>query len=1530
MRIPSEQSEESRHHGATPPPSGSNDSASSSGVGGSGGRGDTDRRARGLEEVDARRVQRADFVKQVLAKREGGADDGDGAGADVPGADDSGAGAFGADGSTAGAADTAGVGADEQLEAELSGALQADEPAGPAANETVTVDNSIVEALRAEGRTAAAPRADDAPGENEPHADAAPRVDQTVAVDDSIVAALRAQGRTAPADRDAAAAPTADETPRVDQTVTVDGSIVAALRAEGRTATSDRDASDAAPASKPSVDAAPPTAAMPVVTQLRDVPVSEALPAALAVLRGWREQAAAADAQRAAAVEAASSQRAKRRADTTSELDRVLSGPDGEDFLRSLIDEVIRPDDAIAAGNGLGDLAPKLPASLSTGTKRAFQLGAFAGPGVPWLAVPLMRRATSAFFGDDTVRNLPSEISAATERAASRGAVSRIRLLGDAVLGERGSNASLETYTQLLAAGQVREVELRVVDIEAQPALWDFDGTLERVVFKLSALGRAALTAPTPPLIMLRAQSSADLELTVQAFMRAFEQEELRGLHVGISLPAQFPETPGLLRRIGGWAHMRREDLGSDITVAITRDANHELERADAVINGWRLATYASEADVDANFARLLDEALAIDHVAAFRVEVEADARRDVALAAAIAKARGLPKPVRVVVPRSVDEATLERIRSAGVELVERTPVVAGTTQRHAASYLQHRVDVRARQLGAEPAEAAQAAIAPGVGADAVHPDDERLLSATARMRQIDSGPNREQDRVLADDAATVTASIQLELFPEGLFEDEEPAAERPARVKKLKPAAKPVIEDEEEVTENPADTGPSPRLTEVVLGLKRGRLLRNTFRNAPGTDPSLASNREWLLSIQRRVPRSELGVDEVERHLLHEPGDVDALLSRAERAAEPWAQKPGWERAAVLEKVAKALEANRARLIEVAVSETGTPLPDVDADVSRCIDLANYYAHLARQLDRMQGADFEPVAVTVVTPSWVPAVAGSAGHTAQALAAGSAVVLKPSPRTRRTAAVFAEVLWDADIPRDLVQLAICDESLLSDEQLGQMLVTDDRVQRVLLSGNWETARSFLRWRPDLPLIAATSGKNSMIIMPSADLDRAALDVARSAFLSAGQRPGHAGTVILVGSVARSKRFHEQLADAVASLRIGYPSDPGAVVGPLVSPPDSQLRFALTSLGEGESWLVEPRQLDDTGRLWSPGIRVGVPPGSYQHVTEFFGPVLSVMHTHTLDDAIRLQNSTQYGLTAGIHSLDRTEIAEWLRRVEAGNLYVNRDILGNTPQRQPFGGWLRSMVGTATKFGGPNSLLSLGTWRSNHGEQSQTLHLRGIDEQATALIESAAPFMDYETFDRLRRASLSDQIAFNEEFGEVSDVSNLKFERNLMRYIPARATIRAAEDATLADLIRVIVAARIVRAKPLITSGIEVPDAVLAELHAQNLTVQRETDAEFAERARTGGIETLRVRLVGGKRREFCDALQGDPDISIWSDEVTPAGRIEALPFLREQAISITAHRNGHPDPRMQQLFPYEQTIDPDAPITQGPIKSRG
>ena len=153
-------------------------------------------------------------------------------------------------------------------------------------------------------------------------------------------------------------------------------------------------------------------------------------------------------------------------------------------------------------------------------------------------------------------------------------------------------------------------------------------------------------------------------------------------------------------------------------------------------------------------------------------------------------------------------------------------------------------------------------------------------------------------------------------------------------------------------------------------------------------------------------------------------------------------------------------------------------------------------------------------------------------------------------------------------------------------------------------------------------------------------------------------------------------------------------------MGPIIEPANGKLLNALTTLGDGENWAVEPRKLDDTGRLWSPGVRYGVRRGSYFHLTEFFGPVLGVMTADTLEEAIAIQNQIEYGLTSGLHSLDPAELGIWLDTVQAGNLYVNRGITGAIVQRQPFGGWKKSAVGAGTKAGGPNYLAGLGDWVS--------------------------------------------------------------------------------------------------------------------------------------------------------------------------------------------------------------------------------------
>ncbi|MBU1588512.1 MAG: aldehyde dehydrogenase family protein, partial [Actinobacteria bacterium] len=442
-------------------------------------------------------------------------------------------------------------------------------------------------------------------------------------------------------------------------------------------------------------------------------------------------------------------------------------------------------------------------------------------------------------------------------------------------------------------------------------------------------------------------------------------------------------------------------------------------------------------------------------------------------------------------------------------------------------------------------------------------------------------------------------------------------------------------------------------------------------------------------------------------------------------------------------------------------------------------------------------------------------------------------------------------------------------------------------------------------------LLAETSGKNAIIVTPSADLDLAVADVVRSAFGHAGQKCSAASLVILVGSVATSERFRRQLIDATKTLRVGYPQDPLTQMGPIIEPAEGKLLRALTTLETGQHWLVRPRELDESGALWSPGIRGGVEAGSEFHLTEYFGPVLGVMTAATLDEAIALQNAVPYGLTAGIHSLDAAEVAHWIDSVEAGNLYVNRGITGAIVRRQPFGGWKRSTVGTSAKAGGPNYLLTLGSWSAVEQEPHNDILLPGISDRVASVIKKAQGGLDFPEFDRVRTAAQSDERAWNAEYGVARDVSDLGVERNVFRYLPVPVTLRLSEGESLGHLVRLIAAASLAGSRIDISTPVPLPVALvqsfddpLAPVRVRSLTV--ESDAAWLARVRD--LRTARVRLVGGDPLALAEALGGSPDVAVWSGPVTTSGRIELLPFLHEQAVSITAHRFGNPDAEMARL----------------------
>jgi RHH-type proline utilization regulon transcriptional repressor/proline dehydrogenase/delta 1-pyrroline-5-carboxylate dehydrogenase len=563
----------------------------------------------------------------------------------------------------------------------------------------------------------------------------------------------------------------------------------------------------------------------------------------------------------------------------------------------------------------------------------------------------------------------------------------------------------------------------------------------------------------------------------------------------------------------------------------------------------------------------------------------------------------------------------------------------------------------------------------------------------------------------------------------------------------------------------------------------------------------------------------------------------IDHAVSRARQAAQvapSTHERRGW-----LAAVAEVVVAERFGTVALMAGVTAKTVREGDVEVSEAADFARYCAASTLTIDELarDGVHAEPLGVVVVAAPWNFPYAIPLGGVVGALAAGNAVILKPAPEAVAVGAHIVDQLHRAGVPVDRVQLVVC-----PDNEVGQHLVTHPGVDRVVLTGSVETAQRFLAWRPELSLTAETSGKNAIVVTASADLDDVIRDLVRSAFGNAGQKCSAASLAIVEADVLEHTRFVRRLADAVNSLRVGWPSELGTQMGPLIAPPEGKLQRALTTLDEGEEWLVAPRQLDDTGRLWSPGVRVGVRAGSWFHRTECFGPVLGIMRAENLDHAIELQNATDFGLTGGIHALDASEVERWLAGVEVGNAYVNRHITGAIVQRQPFGGWKASSVGGGAKAGGPDWVLGL---------------TRPVARGVVPADSLPAWWRSW--------------------YGCEHDPSGLRAESNVLRYRPLRGVVvRHDGGGRLGSLEQ----AAALTGTPVVWSGPEEPEAALA--------------------ARLGSLRVERLRLVGvAPGAELLRAAHA-AGVAVDRTPVTGHGRVELGRWLAEQSVSITRHRHGH------------------------------
>ena len=1149
--------------------------------------------------------------------------------------------------------------------------------------------------------------------------------------------------------------------------------------------------------------------------------------------------------------EARAGQTADERA-RAGRLARMMADPHGKELTIALADQAFRSRRPERIADQLAYLLERygVPQYMDWWERVALLLGGAMAHYLPSLVVPpivaRLRQETQSVI-------LPGEeedLARYLNHRRRDGMRLNLNQLGEAILGEAEAARRMEAYLALLARDDVEYISVKVSSVFSQIDLTAFRATVAQVAERLRRLYRTAArhhyTHPdgrvTPKFVNLDMEEYRDLDLTVAAFCAVLDEPEFLPLSAGIVLQAYLPDSFPVQRQLTAWARARRARGGAPVKLRIVKGANLAMERIEAATHGWSPAPYAVKTDVDANYKAMLEFGCRPEHAEAVHLGVASHNLFDVAYGLVLREAHHVEPSVEFEMLEGMANHQARAVQARAGGLLLYAPVVRAEDFHSAIAYLVRRLDENTAPenflrhvFDLEPGSADWDA------------ERDRFLAACARADAVSDAPRRTQDR----------------------------------RVEKIEPLAP----DEPFVNEPDTDwTRPANRAWIQDV--------RERWRAAPVEEIPLQIGGEFFPGMRRAEGRDPSRPGSVAyRYALAGSAEVYRALDAARDAQTKWSALPVAKRGALLDACAVALAQRRGDLIGAMLVDGAKTVGEADAEVSEAVDFARYYARSLREAAaELTDCRAEPLGVIVVTPPWNFPLSIPAGGVLAALAAGNAVILKPAPEAVLVGSRLAHCLWEAGIPRPALQLLPC-----PDDDTGRALITDPRVDGVVLTGSVETARLFLGWRPDLPLFAETSGKNAIVVTALADRDQAIRDLVRSAFGHNGQKCSAASLAICEAEVYDDPAFRRQLRDAAASLAVGSAWEPTSRITPLTQPPGPALARALTTLDKGEEWLLEPRPHADNPQLWSPGIKLGLREGSFFHTTECFGPVLGLMRADDLDHAIALANAPPFGLTSGIHTLDDREVARWLKGIEAGNLYVNRPITGAIVGRQPFGGWKASSVGPGAKAGGPNYVLQLARWRQL---TLPTLVDEALPETLGVLLEyclAALPGPLAQT--TLRMSAASYARAWRRHFEGERDVMGILGERNGLRYCPCRRVVArgsAAEEGAL-PLAQIILAAAVARA-PLTVSLMPgaVPWAWLADVGVEAVG---ETEEAFVERLARGEAGE-RIRAWQPVSPSVRVAANG-AGVTVIDAPVLAEGRLELRWYLREQSVSRVLHRYG-------------------------------
>ncbi len=500
-------------------------------------------------------------------------------------------------------------------------------------------------------------------------------------------------------------------------------------------------------------------------------------------------------------------------------------------------------------------------------------------------------------------------------------------------------------------------------------------------------------------------------------------------------------------------------------------------------------------------------------------------------------------------------------------------------------------------------------------------------------------------------------------------------------------------------------------------------------FRNEPLTDFSKEENAAAMRAAIERV-KSELGREYPliiggERMKAESKFDsinpanrtqvvgkfqkaTKELANRAVEAAyeafQTWRNVPAEERAQWLFRVAELMRQRKHELSAWMIYEVAKTWPEADGDTAEAIDFCEFYAHemlryaSPQPLTKITGEEnhleYIPLGVGAVIPPWNFPCAIMAGMTAAAVVTGNTVVLKPSSDAPTIAYKFFELLEEAGMPPGVVNFMTG-----SGAEVGDVIVDHPQTRFIAFTGSKEIGLRINERGAKVHdgqlwikrVVAEMGGKDAIIVADDADLDEAATGVVQSAFGFQGQKCSACSRAIIDARIYDP--MIEKISERAAKIKLGDSFDANTTMSAVINEKAFKSINGYIEKGKQEGGRVITGGGSDgeQGFFIEPTVIADVKPGSTIEQEEIFGPVLAVIKADDYDDALRIANDTQFGLTGAVYSTDEAKLERARNEFHVGNLYLNRKCTGAMVGVHPFGGF--NMSGTDSKAGGRDYLL---------------------------------------------------------------------------------------------------------------------------------------------------------------------------------------------------------------------------------------------